>query len=88
VPDDRGAAQAFEDANLDFLRVEPDQAVESGAEAFERFARQSDDEIGVNVDAGAGSEESEIVFEPFGILAAFDQPPDLFVESLNADLEL
>src|SRR5579862_10011284 len=42
VADDGRAAQAFEHADLDFLRVELDEPVEAGTEAGDVFSRQAD----------------------------------------------
>ena len=52
VPDDRRAAQPLEDAHLDFLRAERDQAVEARGKTLQALARQAGDQIGVDVDAG------------------------------------
>ena len=46
------AAETFQNADLDFVRLERDEPVEPGGKAVERFARQADDEVGVDVDAG------------------------------------
>ena len=89
VAHDRRAAQALEDADLDFLRAQRDEPVEAGGEALQRFAGQADDQVGVDVDAGlrragsAGCLSSLVV-----VLPAADAFGDVVVEGLDADLEL
>ena len=51
MPDDGRAAQPFQNADLDFLRAERDEFVKAGGKTFQRFARQADNQIGVDVDA-------------------------------------
>ena len=58
VPDNRRAAQPFEDADLNFLRAERDEPVEAGGKTFQRFAGQADDQIGVDVNAGFARAEN------------------------------
>ena len=70
VADDRRAAQAFQNADLDFLRAELDQPVEAAAEARHVFAGQARDEVGVNVDAAVLPQPAEIVGEAFRSFAA------------------
>ena len=60
VCDDGRAAQPFQNANLDFLRTQSQQAVEAGGKTFQRFARQAGDQIGVDVDAGLLAQETEL----------------------------
>lgn len=43
VADDGCAAEAFEDADLDFLRAQGEEPVEAEAEAFHGFAGEADD---------------------------------------------
>ena len=52
VPDNRRAAQPFQNADLDFLRTERDEPVEPGAKTFQCFTGQPDDQIGVDVNTG------------------------------------
>lgn len=85
---DRGTAEAFEEAHLDFLGIEADQTIETGGEAFEGFAGQADDEVGVEVDAGVLAEEAEVILQPFEVLATGDAGADFGIEGLDADLEL
>ena len=59
VPDNGRAAQAFQNADLDFLRAERDEPVKAGGETFHRFTGQADNQIGVNVDARFRSAENE-----------------------------
>ena len=52
VARDGGAAESFQDADLDLVRTERKQAVEPGGEAFDGFPRKTGDEIRVDMDAG------------------------------------
>jgi len=88
VPDNRRAAQPLQDADLDFLRAERDEPVKAGGKAFDDFARQTDDQIGVDVNAGFAAEEMEIGRELFVILPTLDQAADFRIEGLDAHLEL
>lgn len=88
VADDGRAAQAFEDADLDFLGLEGEQAIESGAEALQRLPGQADDEVGVDVDTGVCAQEGEVLRGAHPILASADAAADLRVERLDADFEL
>jgi hypothetical protein len=88
VPHDRRAAEALEHADLDLLGPEPDQAVEPRAEGVHVFARQTDDEVGVDVYAGLGAEPSEVLLHFGVVLPAADQVGDVLVERLHADFEL
>ena len=63
VTGDRGAAQAFEDADLDLMGTKLEESVESRRETFEGFAGQPDDEIGVDVHAGFLAQEAQVGFE-------------------------
>ena len=74
VPDNRRAAQPFQNADLDFLRAERDEPVEAGGKTFQRFAGQADNQIGVDVNAGFAAQKMEIVLQPFVILPAADEP--------------
>ena len=84
MPDNRRAAQPFQNADLNFLRTERDEPVEAGGKTFERFAGQPDDQIGVDMDAGFAAQEMEIVGELFVILPAADELTDFLVERLDA----
>ena len=88
VPDDGRAAETFEDADLDFLRIEGDETIESGGKIFDAFAGQANDEVGVDMNACLLAQEMEIVLEAGVILATFDERADGFVERLNANFEL
>ena len=74
MPDDGRAAQPLEDAHLDFLRTERDQPVEAGGKTFQRFARQPDNQVGVDMHAGFVAQKMEIVRQPLIILPAADEP--------------
>ena len=88
VPHDRRAAQPLEDADLDLLRPQRDEPVEAAAEALEVFARQADDQVGVDVNAGLRAEEAQVVLELRVVLPAADELATSLVERLDADLEL
>ena len=77
VPDNRRAPQSCQDANLDFLRAERDKFVKTGGKTFERFARQPDDQICVDVDTGFAAEIIKIIRKPFVILATADRCAEL-----------
>ena len=88
MPHDGRAAQAFQDADLDFLRPERDEAVKAGGETFERFAGQSYDQVGVNMHAGFAAQEMKVVRELVVVLPAADESAHGFVEGLDADFKL
>src|SRR5215470_12543235 len=88
MTDDGGASQPLQNSDLDLLRPQTDEPVESGSEALEGFSRQPRDQIGMNMNAGLLSQKSEIVLETSVILAALNQAPDFFIEGLNAHLKL
>lgn len=88
VPDNGGPAKAFEDADLNLLGAEGDEAVEAGAERGKRFAGKADDQISVHMDAGALTKKAEVVGQAGEVLAARDVFGGGIIEGLNADLEL
>jgi len=88
VTGETGAAESFENAELDFLGTEREEAVEAVGEGVEGFAGQTGDEIGMNVDASPFAKEAEVVFETGEVLTAADAGADVGIEGLNADLEL
>jgi hypothetical protein len=88
VAGDGGAAEAFKDTDLDFVRGEGDEAIEAGGEALEGLAWQAGDEVGVDVDGGVFAEETEVIFEALEVLAPADSVGDLVIEGLDADFEL
>src|SRR5208282_2400277 len=88
VPDNRRAAQPFENAHLNFLWAERDEPVEPGGKTFQRFARQPGNQVSVDVNASLASEKTKIILQPFIILPAFDGRADRLVERLDPDLEL
>jgi hypothetical protein len=82
------AAESFENAHLDFVRFKCEETIESGRDAVEVLAGQSDDEIGVDGCFGVVAEEPEVVFD-FGVfLVAMDSGGDIGVESLYSDFEV
>ncbi len=88
VSADGGAAQAFEDADLDFVRVEGEEVIESLGETLERLPGQAEDEVGVEVSAGFLSQEAEVFFRALVVLPSSDSFCDLWIESLDTDFEL
>ena len=73
VAHDGRAAQALENAHLNFLRPERDETVKTSGKTFQRFTRQADDQIRVYVHAGLAAQKMEVVFQAIVILAAFNQ---------------
>src|SRR5207302_5350964 len=88
VTRNRRATQPLENADLNLLGSERQQAIEPGPEALQGFARQSDDQVGVDVNSGLGAQKPQILLQPLTILAPLDERADFLVEGLNADLEL
>ena len=88
VSDDRGSTKPFEDADLDFLRPECEEAVEPPTEAGEVLARQAGDEVGMDMDARTRAQPSEVVLHAGVVLPTGDQLLDVRVERLDADFEL
>jgi hypothetical protein len=85
---DGSAAEALEQAHLDFLGIQADQTIETGGKTVEGFAGQADDEVGVEVDTGLLAEEAEIILQPIEVLASGDAGADIGMEGLDADFEL
>src|SRR5262249_23634759 len=88
VTNDGSAPKSFENADLDFLGAKCDQSVEPSGKAVDAFARQSDDQIGVQINAGLVAEEVKIFFEALIILPALDEDTNLLIKGLDADFEL
>ena len=88
VADDGGAAEALENAELNFLGLERDQAVEPSGETLKVFTGQAGDKVGMDMDAGVLAEETEILLEALIILAALDESADFGIKGLNADFKL
>ena len=88
VARDGSASQPFEDAHLDLLGFEGEQAVESGAEALERFPGQPGNQVRMDVNASGGSKRAQVVFEFRVVLAAADEGCSFLAKSLDAHLQL
>ena len=85
---DRRAAQAFEEAELDFVRAQGVQAVETFSEAGQRFTGQAEDQISVQVGVAVIDQPGQ-VFASFGVvLPARDGLLNLRIEGLDADFKL
>ncbi len=85
---ERGAAEALEDADLNFLRAEAHESIEAGGQALERFAGEADDEVGMEMGGGLGAEEAEVLRGACDVLATMDAVGDVRVEGLDTDFEL
>ena len=88
VARDGGAAQPLQNSDLDFLRTQRQQAVESRRKTLQRFARQAGDQIGVDVNAGLLAQEPHVIGQPRVVLRTADVFGSPLVESLNADFKL
>ena len=88
VAGDGRPGEFFQDAELDFVGVEGDEAVEAGCKTFGSFAGESGDEVGVEEGVGVGAEEAEVVGGAVEILRAADGVEDGGGEGLEADFEL
>src|SRR5205823_6702635 len=88
VADDGRAAQPFQNADLDFLWTKRNETVETSGETFQRFARQPDNQIGVNMNASFGAKKTQVVGELLVVLPTLDPQADFGVERLDAHLEL
>ena len=85
---DGRAGEFLQDAKLDFVGAEGDEAVEAGGEAFGCFAGEPRDEIDVEEGVGVLAQEAEVVRGAFEVLRAADGFKDLRIERLQADFEL
>jgi hypothetical protein len=72
VPGDRRAAQAFQDAELDFVRAQGVEAVEALGKTFQRFAGQAEDQVGVQVGGAVLDQPGEVGTGLVVVLAARD----------------
>jgi hypothetical protein len=88
VANDGGAAQALEDADLNFLGPESDQSIKAVSEGFQGFARKTHDQIGMQVHAAVLPKPLEVVGESIVVLSSTNPGFDLPIEGLDADLEL
>ena len=88
MADDRRAAQALEDAELDLFGAQAHQVVEAAREAGHVFARQAGDQVHVQVGGGVPGQPADVLGRFFIVLAPADQRLHLGVEALDADLEL
>lgn len=88
MANDGRSLQPFQKADLDFLRPEFSESIKAAGETCQIFPRESDDQIGMNVDAGVISKEVKVIFQYCIVLLPTDQMPDVFVKGLNTDFEL
>src|SRR5688572_26615519 len=88
VANDRGAAQPLEDADLDLLRIQCNESVETCSEARYVFTWQSNDQVRVHMHTRFLAQEAEVLCEPGVVLPAADALRHLLVERLDSHLEL
>ncbi len=88
VANDRGATQAFEDAELDFVGPQRVELIKAAREAFEVFAGQAGNEVDVQVGLRVIAQPSEVVGCLAVVLLARDALLHFGVEGLDADFEL
>jgi hypothetical protein len=70
MPGDGRTAQAFEDAHLDLVRPEGQQPVETLAKACHVFARQADDQVGMQMRLTVLPQPAQVVFGAGVVLLA------------------
>jgi hypothetical protein len=73
---------------LDFIRAQRVQAIKTGAETGQVFARQADDQIGMDVRMTVLVKSAQIVFGAVIVLLAADQRLYLRRKGLHADFKL
>ncbi len=88
VPGDGRASQFFENAELDFVWPAGVEAIESFGDAFQIFAGQSGNQVGVEVYGGHRAERADVFFDFHHIHSAFDACGDFGIKRLYADFEL
>ncbi len=88
VARDRRTAQALEDAELDLVRAQRHQAVETGGKARHVLAGQAGDQVHVQVGPALGAQPAQVVLGARVVLPPCDQLLDGRIEGLDADLEL
>ena len=85
---DRRTAQSFENPQLNFVRFGSPQSIEAATKAGQIFARQTGDQIGVNVHPAVLPQKPNIGIHELIVLAPPDTLGGVFIEGLHADLEL
>src|SRR5437016_5413052 len=88
VAHDGRSAEPLENADLDFLRAQGNEPVKARSETLDRFARQADDQIRMDVNARFATQEAKVFLQPCVVLPSFDQGADFLVEGLHAHLKL
>src|SRR5262245_17320554 len=88
VPVYRRAAQALQYADLNFVRLQRMQAVESAPETFEIFPRQPGDQVNVNQRVRLLAQPADIRFGLRVVLSARDACLNVRIPGLNADFEM
>lgn len=78
----------FSMPHLDFVRLERHQPVEAATEACHVLARQTDDEIHMQMRRRVLHQPGDVFFRPGIVLAPADVRLHLRIEGLYADLEL
>ena len=87
MPLNGGATQTFENADVKFVGLEPDHAVEVHTETFQRLARKPGDQVGMDQSRGFLPQEAQRVLDRGGGLRPTDARVDLFVKSLHANFQ-
>ncbi len=85
MPTDRRAAPPRQNPDLDLVRTDPHQPIEAGPERGGILARQSDDEIGVQVRGGVCVQPAQIGLGLHIVLRPRDQRLRLGIEGLHTD---
>jgi hypothetical protein len=63
VPDDRSAPQALENAHLNLLQADGNEAIKAAPETFQVLARQANDEVRMHVDARLFAKKPQVVLQ-------------------------
>ena len=88
VATDRRARELFEDPDLDLAVTPRREGVEVASEPFEGLARQSDDQVQVEVRVGPFAQKAQVLPDLFQVQRPADVFGDGGVEGLDADLQL
>ena len=73
---------------MNLLRTQRHEPVKARAKTFHRFAGQAHDQVRVDVNARLRAQVAEVILQPGVVLPPLDQLAGLFIERLDADLEL
>ena len=84
VADDRRAAQALEDAELDFMRANRQQPVKTFGKTLQRFARKAKNQVDMQVRVGVRQQPAQVGLGGLVVLAPRDGLLHYHVEGLHA----